>query len=580
MNSDEANVSKLQEEIESSLKKNLLFERLIYVGGTLGIFAPLTWLSIHYKFSPFVVVFLILLGVSLILLFAKKYDLKRSVTSLDAAKYMDDRFALKERTLSKVELEGRDPKDNRAALIKGQIASLAPKKIEEPIFKFKKTSILLLSILPIPWIILSWIFISQNLEIKNGAEVKLIEELIKSEKNIPDALKNSLQELGEALSKEDINSEEVKAALSRSEKALKEALEGKEGAKSDSLEVSETPNTEASPTPTTTPTLNPNISPTPPPEAKKESDKDQKSSDSKSEDDSKKDDKNQKQDGASNSTDEAKEGDSKDQKQKDGGQGKGGASDKKNEGKDSKEGQGEGKGESESKQESKSLEGVGKALEEIKEKSESQKGENKEQGDKQSEKDQKNSDNKQGDKGDKEQKEKSQKGEKGQGDKKEGEEQNEEKQKGSGKGDEQKEQDKKEDKEQSKNESKGEDKASEAQNKKESDDQKGGEDKKQVGEKGEGEKASSLPQGSELVPTPLGKGGESEGGPKTLEDVSVPGEDETLDTRFTGDTKERVKNDKGGESKVSLSDVKLSKPDDNGTGENQYVPPEYSEILK
>lgn len=544
--------------IDSSLRRNLLIQRSALAGGILGLGAPISLLALHFS-KPWAALAAIIAAALLLLFFLRRYGLFRGILKEDAARYMDETFSLKERAASRIELGESAPKDDRVNILDKQLSSLLPKAAEPPPLKIKKAAITSLILAPIPWIAFLWITLSEASEIKNSSEVSLIEELLKENKTMPDELKETLKDLSSALSKDDISSLSVKDALKRSEEALKDALEGK-GSEPDSktLEIESLPAETPSPTPSPSPTPKVEITPTP----QSSSDKD-KSSKDESRDSSKEESKGKKEEsGSKGSSKQEKSGDGEEKDQKDGGQGKGGASESKSEGKDSKEG--EGKGESDSKEESKSLEGVGQALKEIKEKSESEK-----EG-KEGSKDGKDSEKPSDDQG------KANDQKEGASDKKNEDSKG---QKGEGKKGESKE---KSDLEKNKPEEKGEGEKKDpsSQDKTESDKKEGGKDKEKAGEKGEGDKASSLPLGAEIVPTPQGNEGESDGGPKTLDEVAVPGEDETLDARFTGEEKERVKNEKGGEAKVSLSDVKLSKPDEASAEEGQYIPPEYSGILR
>lgn len=523
----------------------------------------------------------------------------RRYTLLDAARYLDDLLQSKDRFVSFIELAPVD-EPGKLEFLGSQLDHLLESCTDDisPRFELPRYFFPFLFGLAVPLTGALVLFGRQSLEPEiNENQIALIESVMKNKDALPPELVEKLEELKDALEEHPLLDAPVADALAQADETLQQSLtsESKAGRAQEKI-IDEPTATPAAPGaepsfPSPTPT------PTPPSAQPEQQKKDGSSQKQDQQQSGKQEEKKQDQ--------QSKEGKGKDGKQQNqsqqsqqssqgNGQGQGNAE---GQGQGQQQsGQGSGEKQSESKQENSSAQGKqdgkgkGQSSPENKDskEGEGQSNAGREGAEKKGDNEGDNKGNEQGEKKDQQQKGDQQ----GLGDAKKAIDQIKkdiDKEKGKGEEKEKekgKEQGKEQGKDKDQNPSKGED-GQQGKGEKKSESgrppQKNGEkddkdSEKQSGEKG-GRSALPAPGETGATPGPGTQQGTEEQERSRATEVNVPPDDEQFDSQYAEKDGEAVQNKKGAVPKTGLADVQLSKPESRGSGEEQYIPPEYESIL-
>ena len=497
----------------------------------------------------------------------------RRFSRMDAARYLDHKLQSKDRFASFVELEDAIEDPAKCGFVASQLEPLieaAPQRIG-PAFKMPRVFHAFLRGLIIPWLAVAFLhFQRRSIPPQNPAQVAALESILEKHDELPEELKEKIETLKESLEEHPLLDAPVSEALAEAAENLEQILaEGgvkKDSAEEKVIEIPTPPGSEEQPphpTPTPSPTPTSSSAKAPPPEPQQNQDKEKS---------------------------EKKEGDNKDQQSRENGEKEGKqqsqSGQQQQQQQQSQQGNGQGQGNAQGQGEGKKQSGQGSGQQQsdsTQGKKEGQEGKGQGEGSRQ-------------DKG-REKEEGSRDAEAKGG---EGSRQGADKKPGGGLEDTKqaldqiKKEIEKEKEQSSGGKSGGDDKNKEAQEKKGDDPEKkndrpGGKETPDSGEKRSSEKPESGDTGGKsAMPAPgeMGKTPDFGMALSTKEqerarsqEVSVPPSDEQLDTRFTGREGESVQNRKEASPRTGLADVQLSKPETRKGGEEQYIPPEYENIL-
>ena len=536
------------------------------------------------------------------------------ISTLDAADYIDKKFSLKNRVASFYSLHGeqisredREKQEFIKAQILDELGHADLSRLTPPVFleKHKK----FLYSLPIVFLLLLFLipfYISSRSVSFTNTDAQKIAELIHAE-DLPEQLKERLEELAQEIEEHDLSDEEVLEALEAAEEALEQAeaeLEQSSDSAGEEYEQPEELSQKAdqavatpTPTPTLTPAPSPRSTPTPQPSKESQSQKaenakgDKKDSQEGKEKDSKtankEGSKGKQADGQGKGQGEDQGGSGEGQEQgeqkgagKDGAQGESeqngeegaqGTSNTSKEGKELGKEQGQKQGKEQGKEQSKTQgkeqeskkgdsaqEGIQKAqqaINQIKEKIDQEAGQKKDQ----------KQDSKQGAEGkesspqDAQGKKDQQGGSKEMGDAPKSDENAPTDPKRGGKESQQ-------DSANQKSRREGKDSKSQPQPRSDQ----------------ENVSASSLPQKGERSPSRKGEKGTGKGlgADKAFQEQQIGGQNEKFDTRYTDTSGKRAHRTKEAVSKTELADVELARPEPIKNQGDQPIPLEYRDLLK